>query len=109
MLIVRQPNGAGNTANPITTVADSVPVTVADMLRSEGYSVQIAGITTGTVQIQSSIDGSSWANEGSALTADGRVNITATNVQSIRAHVTVATSVSIVLTVAGRRHNDPSL
>lgn len=106
MLIVRQPNGAGSAAVPITTAIDSVPVSVADMLRSEGYSVRIAGITTGTVQIQSSLDGVSWDNEGAALTADGKVNITSTNIAFIRAHVTVATTVSVVMTVAGRRDND---
>lgn len=108
MLIVRQPNGAGSTGTPITTAIDSVPVTVADMLRSEGYTVRIAGITTGTVQIQSTIDGVNWDNEGAALTADGRVNLTGTNMQAVRAHVTVATTISVVMTVAGRRDNDPS-
>lgn len=108
MLIVRQPNGAGSTASPITTTADSVPVFVGDMLRSEGYTVRIAGITTGTVQIQSSLNGTDWDNEGAALTADGKVNITATNVQFVRAHVTVSTSISVVMTVAGRRDNDES-
>lgn len=101
--VTRQPNGAGNDDNPIEAVGQSVAVGVADLLRSEGYTVEVEGITTGNVQIQSSINGSTWSNEGAALSADGRVTITAHNVAFIRADVTVATDVAVKLTVAGRQ------
>lgn len=107
-LIVRQPNGAGSAGTPVTTAIATAPISVADMLRSEGYTVNVAGITTGAVQVQSSIDGSTWVNEGSALTADGKVTLTSNNLRFIRGNVTVATSVSIVLTVLGRSDQDLS-
>jgi hypothetical protein len=108
MLIVRTPNGAGGVGSPITTVAASVGVFVGDMLRSEGYSCAITGITTGSVDIESTIDGTTWVKEGSSITADGRVNVTSMNLQAIRANVKTATAVAVLFTVAGRRDADPS-
>lgn len=104
MLTVRRPatGAAGSTGTPITTAIASGAVAVNDLLRSEGYTVEVKGITTGTVQVQSSIDNSTWTAEGSALTADGRVTITNHNIAYVRVNVTVSTSVSITFVVAGR-------
>ena len=99
---VRRPKVIGNTT-PITTAIASDAVAVDDFIRSEGYSVEILGITTGTVQVQSTIDGTNWTQEGSNVTANGRVNITSANLTAIRLNVTVATTVSITFVVAGKQ------
>jgi hypothetical protein len=104
MLIVRRPalGAAGASDTPITTAIASAAVAVNDLIRSEGITVEIQGITTGTVKVQSSIDGAVWTTEGADLTADGRRTITTDNVGFVRALVTVATSVSVKVVVAGR-------
>lgn len=105
---VRRPKTVGNTT-PITTAIASDAVAVDDLIRSEGYSVEIQGITTGTVQVQSTIDGVTWTQEGSNITANGRVNITSANLTAIRLNVTVATAVSITFVVAGKQAIIPGL
>jgi hypothetical protein len=102
MLTIRQPTDA-KTGTPKTTATATAAVSVGDMLRTEGYTIDVFGITTGTIQLQSSIDGSNWTNEGAALTANGRVTLSANNLVYIRGNVTVATAVAIVLTVVGRQ------
>lgn len=103
--IKRNPADAGSPDNPVATVAATDPVSVEDLLRSEGYTCEVQGITTGSVQIQSTIDGSTWSDEGAALAADGRVTISDHNVAAVRANVETATDVAVILTVAGRQAN----
>lgn len=67
----------------------------------DSVTVEITGITTGTVQVQSSLDGSTWVNEGSALTSDGRVVVTGLATH-VRGNITVDTSVAILIKAAGR-------
>lgn len=104
MLTIRRPatGSAGSPGTPITTAIASGAVCVGDLLRSEGYTVEVKGITTGTVKVQSTIDGSTWIDEGSPLTADGRVTITNHNILNVRLLATVATSISVTYVVAGR-------
>ena len=49
--------------------------------------VQISGITSATVAVQGSVDGSTWSLIGTALTADGLVTV-ANPPPYIRANVT---------------------
>ena len=50
--------------------------------------MQVSGITSATVVLQGSLDGSNWATLGSALTADGMVTI-ANAPKYVRANCTV--------------------
>jgi hypothetical protein len=50
--------------------------------------MQVSGITSATVVLQGSLDGSNWATLGSALTADGMVTI-ANAPMYVRANCTV--------------------
>lgn len=100
--IVREPadgTQTGSTADPITTVKASDSIAVEDF---DSCQVQISGITTGTVQVQSSLDGSAWIAEGSPLTADGIVAISSAR-KFVRANVTVATTVAVVVKAGGRQ------
>lgn len=102
--------GTGHPSTPKTTTGATAAVAVDDLLRSEGYTCEVKGVGVGgspSSQVQSSIDGTTWTNEGSALTADGRVTITAHNVAFVRVNVTAlatpGTATAVVLTVAGRQ------
>jgi hypothetical protein len=50
--------------------------------------MQVSGITSATVVLQGSLDGTNWATLGSALTADGMVTI-ANAPKYVRANCTV--------------------
>lgn len=66
----------------------SAPITLLNAVSASGASravqcdaglpafMQVNGITSATVVLQGSIDGSNWSTLGSALTADGLVTIT---------------------------------
>lgn len=98
--IVREPadgTETGSTADPIVSTKASDAIAVEDL---DSIRVQVSGITTGTVQVQSSLDGSTWVNEGSALTADGAVAITGPR-KNVRGNVTVSTDVSVVMKAGG--------
>ena len=61
--------------------------------------VQIAGITSATVLVQGSVDGTTWSTLGSSLTADGLVTI-ATPPPYVRANVSVYVSGTITVKVS---------
>lgn len=63
-------------------------------------TVFITGITTATVQIQVSGDGTNWNNEQAALTANGNVFINKP-VKQIRANVTAYTSGTLAGLILG--------
>jgi hypothetical protein len=109
-LIKREPSANGSAAAPRTTTGATAAVAVDDLLRTEGYTIEVKGVGSGgspSVTIQSTIDGSTWTTEGSPLTADGRATITAHNIAAVRVNIGtlatpgVATSLSFV--VAGRQ------
>jgi hypothetical protein len=56
--------------------------------------LQVNGITTATVALQGSIDGTNWSTVGTALTADGMV-ILAVAPKYLRANCTAYTSGTI--------------
>lgn len=56
--------------------------------------LQVAGITSATVVLQGSLDGTSWSTLGSALTADGLITI-ANAPKYVRANCTVYVSGTI--------------
>jgi hypothetical protein len=105
MFIARKPPAAsaGGASAPVTTVTQSAAVSTNDLDPTPGINVEIHGITTGTVDVESTIDGSTWVKEGSSLTADGRVKISSP-VSAVRANVKVATTVSVTLVVGGLQY-----
>jgi len=56
--------------------------------------LQVSGITTATVALQGSLDGTNWSTQGTALTANGIVTI-ANAPTYLRANVTAWTSGAI--------------
>jgi Flp pilus assembly protein TadG len=56
--------------------------------------LQVSGITSATVTLQGSLDGTTWATLGSALTADGLITI-ANAPKYVRANCTVYVSGTI--------------
>lgn len=60
--------------------------------------LQVNGITTATVALQGSLDGTNWSTIGTALTADGIVTV-ATAPKYLRANCTAYTSGTITAKV----------
>ena len=56
--------------------------------------LQVSGITTATVALEGSLDGSNWSTVGTALTANGIVTV-ANAPKYLRANVTVLSAGSI--------------
>jgi hypothetical protein len=86
----------------LATLLSGVAATGASQgIRTDGLvpaHVQISGITIGTVAVQGSVDGTTWATVATALTADGIVTL-ATPTPYIRANVTAFTSGSITVKI----------
>ena len=57
--------------------------------------LQVSGITSATVALQGSLDGSNWSTIGTALTADGFVTL-ANAPKYLRANCTAYTSGTII-------------
>jgi hypothetical protein len=80
----------------------SVPITLLNAVTASGASkavqvdggqpvfLQVSGITTATVALQGSLDGTTFATIGTALTADGIITI-ANSPKYIRANCTAYT------------------
>lgn len=71
-------------------------------IRTDGLTpahVQISGITLGTVAVQGSVDGSTWATLSTALTADGIITLSDPT-PYVRANVTAFTSGSITVKIS---------
>jgi hypothetical protein len=60
--------------------------------------LQVSGITSATVVLQGSLDGSNWSTLGSSLTADGMVTV-ANAPKYVRANCTVYVSGTITAKV----------
>ena len=69
----------------VTATGASLPVGTDS---NKAAFVQVSGITSATVIVQGSVDGTTWSTIGSALTADGLVTISDPP-PYIRANVTV--------------------
>ena len=88
----------------------TAPVTLLSAVTATGAStavqadagqpafLQVTGITTATVAFQGSLDGTTYATIGTALTADGIVTI-ANAPKYLRANVTAYTSGTITVKV----------
>lgn len=86
----------------LVTLLNGVAATGASQgIRTDGLTpahVQVSGITIGTVAVQGSVDGTTWATVATALTADGIVTL-ATPTPYVRANVTAFTSGSITVKI----------
>jgi len=60
--------------------------------------MQVSGVTSATVVLQGSLDGTNWATLGTALTADGMVTV-ANAPMYVRANCTVYVSGTITAKV----------
>ena len=84
----------------------SAPVTLLSAVGATGASkavqvdggqpafLQVSGITSATVILQGSLDGTNWSTLGSALTADGMITV-ANSPKYLRANCTVYVSGTI--------------
>lgn len=75
---------------------------VSNHIRTDGLvpaHIQISGITLGTVAVQGSVDGTTWATVAAALTADGIVTLSSPP-PYIRANITAFTSGSITVKIS---------
>jgi hypothetical protein len=77
----------------VTTTGASLPVGTDS---NKAAFVQISGITSATVLVQGSVDGSTWSTIGSSVTADGLVTISDPP-PYIRANVSVYISGTITV------------
>lgn len=73
-----------------------------DVLHLKNKTVQFGGTFTATVQLQGSVNGSDWTNEGSAATAVGVIEVSETYAM-MRAKMTAYTSGAPTVHVAGSR------
>jgi hypothetical protein len=78
-------SGARTLLNAVTATGASTAVQIDG---GQPVFMQVSGITSATVVLQGSLDGSNWATLGSALTADGMVTI-ANAPKYVRANCTV--------------------
>jgi hypothetical protein len=78
-------SGARTLLNAVTATGASTAVQIDG---GQPVFMQVSGITSATVVLQGSLDGTNWATLGSALTADGIVTI-ANAPKYVRANCTV--------------------
>jgi hypothetical protein len=78
-------SGARTLLSAVTATGASTAVQIDG---GQPVFMQVSGITSATVVLQGSLDGSNWATLGSALTADGMVTI-ANAPKYVRANCTV--------------------
>ena len=78
-------SGARTLLNAVTATGESTAIQIDG---GQPVFMQVSGITSATVVLQGSLDGTNWATLGSALTADGIVTI-ANAPKYVRANCTV--------------------
>jgi hypothetical protein len=78
-------SGARTLLNAVTATGASTAVQIDG---GQPVFMQVSGITSATVVLQGSLDGTNWATLGTALTADGIVTI-ANAPKYVRANCTV--------------------
>jgi hypothetical protein len=78
-------SGAKSLLSAVTATGASQPVQVD---AGQPVFMQVSGITSATVVLQGSLDGTNWATLGTALTADGMVTV-ANAPMYVRANCTV--------------------
>lgn len=86
-----------------TAVTTAVRSNVLDVSQMTNLVAQVSGITTGTLTVQVSEDGTNWVAVGSALTANGRPDTAIPRCRYMSILPTVATTIAAVLTVSGER------
>jgi hypothetical protein len=80
----------------VTATGASLPVSTDS---NKAAFVQVSGITSATVLVQGSVDGTTWSTLGSSLTADGLVTISDPP-PYIRANVSVYVTGTITVKVS---------
>ena len=88
-------SGAKTLLSAVTATGASQPVQVD---AGQPVFMQVSGITSATVVLQGSLDGTNWATLGTALTADGMVTV-ANAPMYVRANCTVYVSGTITAKV----------
>lgn len=88
-------SGARTLLNAVTATGASTAVQIDG---GQPVFMQVSGITSATVVLQGSLDGTNWATLGTALTADGIVTI-ANAPKYLRANCTAYTSGTITAKV----------
>ena len=87
--------------SPVTLLSAVTATGASKAVQCEGglpAFLQVNGITTATVALQGSLDGTNWSTLGSALTADGIVTV-ANAPKYLRANCTAYTSGTITAKV----------
>ena len=79
--------------NAVTATGASQPMSTDS---NKGAFIQVSGITSATVLIQGSVDGTTWSTIGTAITADGLVTVSPPP-PYIRANVSVYVSGTITV------------
>jgi len=77
--------------NPITLLSAVVATGASTAVQADAGQpafLQVSGITSATVALQGSLDGTNWSTIGTALTADGLVTV-ANAPKYLRANCTV--------------------
>ncbi len=83
----------------LTGTGQNAGVTISDL---ESSTMWVVGTFVATAQVQVSPDGTNWVNEGSALTAPGRVLLTSEEGKQARIDVTAFTSGTIESIITGK-------
>ena len=84
-------SGAKSLLSAVTATGASKPIQVDG---GQPVFMQVSGVTSATVVLQGSLDGTNWSTLGSALTADGLITI-ANAPKYVRANCTVYVSGTI--------------
>jgi hypothetical protein len=88
-------SGAKTLLSAVTATGASQPIQVDG---GQPAFMQVSGITSATVVLQGSLDGTNWSTLNTALTADGMVTV-ANTPKYIRANCTVYVSGTITAKV----------
>lgn len=93
-----------------TAITTSVRSNVLDVSQMTGLVAEVKGITTGTVKVQVSEDGTNWTTIGADLTANGRTSVAMPRARYCSLLATVSTTIAAVLTVSGEEvpHSTPN-
>ena len=86
-----------------TAITTTTSSNVLDVSQMTNLVAEVKGITTGTVQVKVSEDGTNFTQVGSNLTANGRPDAAIPRCRYIKLQATVSTTIAAVLTVSGEQ------
>ncbi len=93
--------GETYTIELVTTTGAGAPQDVRDLSAMWLQLATVSGAPTGTIQIEGTIDGEHYFNVGSALTADGTLEVSPPKLTRLRANVTVQIADGVWLLTLG--------